>query len=107
MVTYNASCAQVAAAFAEISKEVNELGASLRNAGRADLFEAVRSLQLHEKEQLRLVRARSRPPRRAPRRARAEPRDVRRRPRFRFCARSTQHRSGAGSVPIQRAVPLA
>ena len=61
IATYNASCAQVAAAFAEISKEVNELGASLRNAGRADLFEAVRSLQLHEKEQLRLVRSRRRP----------------------------------------------
>jgi hypothetical protein len=58
MGAYNTSCAQVAAAFAEISKEVNELGTSLRNAGRADLFEAVRSLQQHEKEQLRLVRPR-------------------------------------------------
>ena len=59
MGAYNSACAQVAAAFSEISKEVNELGTSLRNAGRADLFEAVRSLQQHEKEQLRLVRARS------------------------------------------------
>ena len=56
MGAYNAACGQVAAAFADISREVNELGTSLRNAGRADLFEAVRSLQQHEKEQLRLVR---------------------------------------------------
>ncbi len=53
---YNALCARVAAAFANISAEVNAAGASLREAGRSDLFDAVRTLQQHEKEQLRLVR---------------------------------------------------
>lgn len=51
---YNAACKDVGAAFSVQSAEVNATGASLRSAGRADLFEAVRTLQGFEKEQLRL-----------------------------------------------------
>jgi len=54
LATYNALCARVGAAFADISAEVNSAGASLRSAGRSDLFNCVASLQQHEKEQLRL-----------------------------------------------------
>ena len=54
MEAYTALCARVAASFADISREVNDAGASLREAGRSDLFDAVRTLQQHEKEQLRL-----------------------------------------------------
>ena len=54
LATYNAVCARVASAFADISGEVNAAGASLRAAGRSDLFESVAALQAQEKEQLRL-----------------------------------------------------
>ena len=56
MAAYNAACVQVAQAFTEISAEVNAAGVSLRSAGRTDLFDAVRTLQQHATEQLRLVR---------------------------------------------------
>ena len=54
LAAYNVLCARVATAFTDISAEVNAAGASLRAAGRRDLFDCVATLQQHEKEQLRL-----------------------------------------------------
>ena len=54
LAAYNTACQEVGAAFSALSAEVNATGASLRSAGRADLFEVVRTLQGFEKEQLRL-----------------------------------------------------